>query len=67
MPMPMRWPRLSALAPDRPEYLLNAALAADRLGKSDLTRRYLQRVVTLAPDHPQRGEIDALLRRLGPP
>jgi tetratricopeptide (TPR) repeat protein len=55
-----------ALAPDRPEYQLNAALAADRSGAVETAREHLLRLKSLAPTDPPPAEIDAWLKRLGP-
>lgn len=58
--------RAIALSPDRPDYHLNAALAADEADQIDVARQHLERFKALAPDDPRMADIDRWLRRLAP-
>ncbi|MCK4340679.1 MAG: tetratricopeptide repeat protein [Phycisphaerae bacterium] len=56
--------RAIELAPDRVEYRLNAALAADEADQIDRAREHLLQLKKTAPDHPRMRDVD---RRLGRP
>ncbi len=54
------------LAPDRMEYRLNAALAADEADHIDQARNHLRHLKATVPNHPQMREIDRWLNQLSP-
>lgn len=58
--------RAVELTPDRMEYRLNAALAADQADQIDAARQHLLELKRLAPNYPGMDEIDRWLRQLGP-
>lgn len=58
--------RAVGLAPDRMEYRLNAALAADQADQIDAARQHLLELQKLAPNYPGMDEIDRWLRQLDP-